>query len=336
MLRKLVAVFFAAAVCTSAAMAQDKPAAINADAAADSSAREPKVLSIGDKAPALTIKEWVKGSPVTEFKPGHAYVVEFWATWCGPCVRAFPHLSELQKQYDGKVTFIGVTSEDPNNNLEGVKKMVAEKGDKMAYTVAWDDGRTTNKAFMDAAQQRGIPCSFVINGEGTIAFIGHPMELDPVLPKVLDGTFDMKAAREAKLEEAKTEALAMQWQRLMSAGKDEEASKVARQLMAETPLGKNPQFLNSVAWTIVDPDGKVKNKDLDLALEAAQLANKLTEGKDAAIMDTLAHAHAAKGDFARAIEVEKEAIEKAEDPGLKKELEAALKAIEARAAASSN
>lgn len=331
MFRMLAAALFAAALCTSAAFAQDKPAAGGADAAAE--ARAPKLLSVGDKAPALSIAEWVKGSPVTEFKPGHTYVVEFWATWCGPCVRAFPHLSELQKQYEGKITFIGVTSEDPNNNLEGVKKMVADKGDKMAYTVAWDNGRTTNKAFMDASGQRGIPCSFVVNGEGNIAFIGHPMELDPVLPKVLDGTYDIKAARAAKEAEAKTEMLAMQWQRLAASGKDAEANKIARQLMTESPLGKNPQFLNEVAWRIVDPASKMKEKDFDLALEAAQLANKLTEGKDAAILDTLAHAQAAKGDFDSAIETEREAIALADDPALKKELEEALKALQARAAA---
>ncbi len=330
MFRRLAAAAVLALTLTGgAALAQDKPLAAGAGAGVES--RERKLLTVGDKAPALTIKEWVKGSPVAEFQAGHTYVVEFWATWCGPCVRAFPHLSELQKQYEGKVTFIGVTSEDPNNTLDGVKKMVAEKGDKMAYTVAWDDGRTTNKAFMDAAGERGIPCSFVVNGEGIIAYIGHPMELDPILPKVLDGTFDIKGARAAKEAEAKAEQLTMQWQRLLSSGKEAEANKVARQLMTETPLGKNAQFLNEVAWRIVDPESRMKEKDFDLALQAAELANKLTEGKDAAILDTLAHAHAAKGDFARAVEIEREAIALADDPGLKKELEQALAALEERA-----
>ena len=128
MLRNLVAVFFAAAVCTSAAMAQDKPVAVPADAAADNSAREPKVLSIGDKAPALTIKEWVKGSPVTEFTPGHAYVIEFWATWCGPCVEELPHFIEVSKQNTAeRVRFVGLSLDMDNQVDSKVIPFLKEK-----------------------------------------------------------------------------------------------------------------------------------------------------------------------------------------------------------------
>jgi thiol-disulfide isomerase/thioredoxin len=68
-----------------------------------------QTLNIGDPAPQLVVKEFVKGSPVTQFKPGSVYVVEFWATWCGPCKTSIPHLTELQKKYGDKVTFVGVS-----------------------------------------------------------------------------------------------------------------------------------------------------------------------------------------------------------------------------------
>ncbi len=56
-----------------------------------------QTLGLGDPAPALAVKEFVKGAPVTAFQKGNVYVVEFWATWCGPCRTSIPHLTELQK-----------------------------------------------------------------------------------------------------------------------------------------------------------------------------------------------------------------------------------------------
>ena len=65
-------------------------------------------LQIGDDAPGLQYSKWVKGTPVTSFEKDRMYVLEFWATWCGPCKAAMPHLSELAKKYEDKATFMGV------------------------------------------------------------------------------------------------------------------------------------------------------------------------------------------------------------------------------------
>ena len=60
-------------------------------------------------APPLKVAEWVKGNKVAAFEPGKTYVVEFWATWCGPCLATIPHLTELAHKYKDKgVQFIGV------------------------------------------------------------------------------------------------------------------------------------------------------------------------------------------------------------------------------------
>ena len=151
-------------------------------------------LEVGSDAPPITISEWVKGDPVEEFEEGHAYVVEFWATWCGPCIKNMPHLTKLQEAYQDSVTFIGVSDEKANV----VRPFVAKNEMRMGYTVAVDDRSKTNNAYMKAAGQTGIPAAFIVDGNGKIAFIGHPAEpeFEEILAKVADGRYD------PKLEEA--------------------------------------------------------------------------------------------------------------------------------------
>jgi thiol-disulfide isomerase/thioredoxin len=172
-----------------------KPASVPAQKiatpAGQPAAKAPKAeptLKVGDKAPQITIEKWVKGEPITGYEKGRVYVVEFWATWCGPCIASMPHLTHLQKEYKDKVQIIGVTTKDPNNSLEQVEKMVSEKGNEgMGYAVAWDEGTKTKEALFKAAGQTGIPCSFVIDGTGTVAYIGHPMWLDIPLERITEG-----------------------------------------------------------------------------------------------------------------------------------------------------
>lgn len=167
-------------------------------------------LQVGSKAPAIDAAKWVKGDKVESFKPGHVYVVEFWATWCGPCKQSIPHLTELAKKYAGKATFVGVSVWETDEGTKDtsyqskVEAFVKEYGDKMDYTVAIDgpDYKVAN-AWMKAAKQNGIPTAFVVDQTGTVVWIGHPMsELDETVDAVIQGTFDPKAAAEAAAAEA--------------------------------------------------------------------------------------------------------------------------------------
>ncbi len=94
-----------------------------------------EILNIGDPAPALVVSSWVKGDKVEQFEPGKTYVVEFWATWCGPCRASIPHLTELAHQFKDKdVKFLGVDVWE--NDTKQVAPFLNEMGEKMDYNVA--------------------------------------------------------------------------------------------------------------------------------------------------------------------------------------------------------
>lgn len=173
-----------------------------ADAVAAKAPAAPAVtLKIGDAAPELKVGEWYKGGPVA-LEADKTYIVECWATWCGPCIAAFPHLSELAKANKDKITVIGVNVWE-RKKPEEVKAFVEGQGDKMSYNVVADADGAVATNWLKAAGRSGIPCAFVVN-RGKIVWIGHPASLkQELLGSILDGTFDMAAyAKAAEQEEA--------------------------------------------------------------------------------------------------------------------------------------
>lgn len=315
-------------------------------------------LNVGDKAPALTVSKFVKGEPVEKFEPGKTYVVEFWATWCGPCRQTIPHLTELQKKHED-VTFIGVDVYEPDT--EDVAPFVEEMGDKMDYRVALDsvpegkepqDGQMA-KNWMDAAGEGGIPTAFIINKDGLVAWIGHPIEMEEPLAQIVKGDYDLdaaikerKTARElqkrladlmGKIQQAngpkEIQALMPELDQLIAAnaamapqlsmlkfnilaavGEEDDAVAAGEKLLA-TELGEEPQILNNLAWTLVAPerDAKPGPKALKLASQAIEKAIKLTKGEDWAALDTLARVQFLQGDAAKAVATQEKVIELAGD-----------------------
>lgn len=176
-----------------------------------------KPLGVGDPAPALKVGKWIKGSEIKSFEKGKVYVVEGWATWCGPCKVSIPHLTEMAHKNKDKATFIGVSvwenakpAASESAYQQRVADFVQEMSDKMDYTVAIDTVSDNSghvaKNWLKAAGQDGIPSAFIINGEGKIAWIGHPMQMEKVLDQVVAGTWDMEAAIKAGQKDAENAA----------------------------------------------------------------------------------------------------------------------------------
>ncbi|MBK7643044.1 MAG: redoxin domain-containing protein [Planctomycetes bacterium] len=311
-------------------------------------------LHVGDAAPAIQVKQWVKGEPVTAFAKDKLYVVEFWATWCPPCRKSIPHLTELQKKFKD-VSFIGVSVFEHETDQSKVAPFVETMGDKMDYRVAMDDvpeGKKNNdgamaKNWMIASGSSGIPTAFIVDKTGHIAWIGHPMEMEESLAKVVAGTWDLAAYEKEKaaadaLDAARNE-LGQKLNQLMKdedtkgaiAAIDEAVAKIPAlekdfgvyrfkfmldqkdyaaastygAKLADGVLKDEASGLNFIAWTILDPDQAYETRDLKLALRTATRANELSKGEEPNILDTLARACFSSGDAAKAIEYQTKACE---------------------------
>jgi thiol-disulfide isomerase/thioredoxin len=145
------------------------------------------VLVPGSPAPAFTVDSFVRGPEAKTLELGKVHVIEFWATWCGPCVASMPHLTELQKQ-NPDVQFIGVAGfergKDAADGTKRVDEFVKAKGDAIGFAIAFDGDGTMAKTWMTAAKRNTIPTSFVVGKDGNVAFIGSPnADLDAAIAK---------------------------------------------------------------------------------------------------------------------------------------------------------
>ena len=202
------------------------------------------------------------------------------------------------------------------------------------------------KTWMSAAEENGIPTAFIIR-DGKIAWIGHPMEMDQPLAKITAGEWDLatlaKTRLAAKTKERKLTAVrqkimtpyrardykstltaieelastdpelaedfaATRLHCLSQAGQTEEALKLGTKLLEK--YHDQAMALNNTFFNLIDPDQKQEpdQRIAKLALEAARRANELTEGKEMAILDTLAAALYRTDDPAEALATEEKAL----------------------------
>jgi peroxiredoxin len=137
-------------------------------------------LQPGDPAPELTVASWLnveKGKEPTSLSlKGKAVMVEFWGTWCGPCVRAMPHVQQVWDRYrDRGLVVLAVSYEAPE-----VMKPFLEKN-----ALTMPVGSDPSKAYIGKFGFSGWPATFVIDVEGKIAYAGDPYGVEPAVEKAL-------------------------------------------------------------------------------------------------------------------------------------------------------
>jgi len=155
-------------------------------------------LVVGSPAPPLSVDAWgqlpegVDGYNWESLR-GRTVVLEFWATWCGPCIAAIPHMNELAEAFEGEVVFISVTDEPEEKTLALREKR------PMRSVLGFDPDRSMLKSY----QVRGIPATFVVDTGGTIASITHPSRLTKEkLRGYINGERDTPAAETVPIDGA--------------------------------------------------------------------------------------------------------------------------------------
>ena len=308
--------------------------------------KKTNLLSIGDKAPGLAIADWLKGTEANEFVKDKVYVVEFWATSCAPCLQSMPHLAELQEHYGDRVQIIGVTDQSPEliSRFMSRKANDDETWDNVIqHTIAIDEEQETTLAYLGGIDRYYIPSAFIIKN-GIIEWIGSPLVMDETLDAIVEGTWDRVAGRREyehmRLVESMTEEnepkIARAFQReeydealaliaeieavdpksvslknkriavLRAAGRTSEMQQVLSQTLRAN--WDDPKKLDLISWNIAASDANTNEGLMNAVLEAMTHAEKVTEGQNSSVLDTLARIHFELGDLETAVAVQKRAV----------------------------
>jgi len=238
-------------------------------------------LSIGDHAPPLVVSRWVKGEPVKRLQPGRIYVVEFSATYWGPCLDFAPHLSSLQERYPN-VTIISVMDCEPEPAKVG--PIVAKMGNRIRYRVALDnvpvgnspDQGVMHRTWMVASGEDVIPTAFIIDKDGRVAWVGLARELDGPLAKIIAGEWNLanaakerreRRAREIKFKAVQQESVALVHQK----GDWDGAFAVIDRAIAESP-GLHEMLTDWRRYMVETMNTQRLTKEVESALQRGDLA----------------------------------------------------------------
>jgi thiol-disulfide isomerase/thioredoxin len=126
-------------------------------------AQEKKIWAksfLNKKAPEIVVEEWLTEVPDTS---GKFILIDFWATWCGPCIKAIPEMNTFHKEFSKDLVVIGISDESKSK----IKKF---KKAKIEYYSAIDKkARVSNQL-----EIKGIPHCIIINPDGIVVWEGWP------------------------------------------------------------------------------------------------------------------------------------------------------------------
>ena len=135
-------------------------------------------VSVGQDAPDFKLKSLAgKSVSLENFRGEKVVVLDFWASWCGPCLRAIPELNRIQKDYGEKdVQVLGINIREKPAAVLSVKKKYMVK-----YPILLDLNGSVAKEY----RVRGIPTLILVDKDGVVQYNGHnPARLKEILRRL--------------------------------------------------------------------------------------------------------------------------------------------------------
>lgn len=128
----------------------------------------------GQRPPQIVVDQWFTPAPDVN---GKFVLVDFWATWCGPCRESIPHLNSLQAKFRDRLVVIGLTDEAPDQMR------------KVSTPIEYWVGTDTQARTKSALEVTAIPHAILIDPSGIVRFEGHPGYLNETVVEKLIATY---------------------------------------------------------------------------------------------------------------------------------------------------
>ena len=232
---------------------------------------------------------------------GKMVIVDFWATWCGPCMKEAPHMVEINQKYADKgLQMIGISLDV---DLNSMKTVAAQKG--FTWPMACD-GRQWESAYAQSWGVQSIPRTFLISPDGEVLWVGHPALIDDELekafkehppqlvdPKTLAAANQSLDNAAAALESGKTaDAFKAMGGIPEEAAKDPGVAERQKKLATDLQAAGDKVLADAEASISAKDYAKAAGtlRDLSKSLSGTELAKKAQAKLDALLKDPAARA----------------------------------------------
>lgn len=179
------------------------------------------VLVIGEKVEDIDITDFIENTPKEQDFSNKIKVIDFWATWCAPCLQSVPHFNDLQQAFSDNpdIVFISLTDETPEKAGRILKRI------NFTSIVASDQSKETLKNY----KVNSLPQTIIVDQNDLVRWVGLPKELNKeIIKSVLDKNEwmpdDVESKKNVESIASNTESEAAQIPQLLKKLKDSDSN----------------------------------------------------------------------------------------------------------------